>query len=58
MKAKSFLLNILFFILAFTFVGCTSESTDEEIGIKENSFVDQDTLMIDKGDIQELDDND
>ncbi len=58
MKAKSFLLNILFFILVITFVGCTSEVTDEEIGIEVNTSVDLDRFMEDKDKIEEPDDRD
>ncbi|PKV50245.1 hypothetical protein ATE84_2300 [Aquimarina sp. MAR_2010_214] len=58
MKAKSFLLNILFFILVITFASCTSETVDEEIGIEVNTSVDLDTFMEDKDDIQEPDDRD
>jgi preprotein translocase subunit SecG len=58
MKAKTFLLNVLFFILAITFASCTSNTADEEIGIEENVSVDHETFMIDKDDIQEPDERD
>ena len=39
MKVKSFLINILFFILALTFTACTSESIEEEV-------MEQDSLVL------------
>ncbi|TSE04372.1 hypothetical protein [Aquimarina algiphila] len=57
MKTKSFLLNILFFILAFTFIGCevenvNNEITQEQIGLDS----DVDLQMIDKEELEEPDD--
>lgn len=56
MKAKSFLLNILFFILAFTFVGCEADNIEDNN--VENIKLDDDLKMIDKEEVEEPDDRD
>ena len=59
MKAKSFLFNILFFILAFTFVGCETDNIGDNVNI-ENIKLDNDVdpKMIDKEELEEPDDRD
>lgn len=57
MKTKSFLLNILFFILAFTFIGCEADNVNDEVAIDEIELQnDVDIKMIDKEEIEEPDD--
>ncbi len=57
MKTKSFLLNILFFILAFTFIGCEADNVNDEVTTNEIVLQDDvDIKMIDKEEIEEPDD--
>ncbi|WP_271784800.1 hypothetical protein [Aquimarina algiphila] len=57
MKTKTFLLNILFFILAFTFIGCEVENVNNEITQEQISLdSDVDPQMIDKEELEEPDD--
>ncbi|WP_025740827.1 MULTISPECIES: hypothetical protein [Aquimarina] len=58
MKAKSFLLNILFFILAFTFVGCEADNIEDNSVENVKSDDDVDLKMIDKEEVEEPDDRD
>lgn len=57
MKTKSFLLNILFFILAFTFIGCETDNVNDEVVVDEIELEnDVDMKMVDKEEIEEPDD--
>lgn len=57
MKTKSFLLNILFFILAFAFIGCETDNVNDEVAVDEIELEnDVDIKMVDKEEIEEPDD--
>ncbi len=57
MKAKSLLLNILFFILIAIFLGCENESVNENLGFDNNVLeLEDDLQMIGKKEIEEPDD--